>query len=102
MRTGLTERKRLKYNQAMKQLPKGFINLDSIIESKAIIDQLIKDRAFLDSIEETDGPLLRIWADWKKRKIFLEFMNGEQKSVKIELITERLKMCDYLKDFDLN
>ena len=103
LKSGLTERKRLKYNQAMKNtLPKGSVNLDSIIEKKQIIDQLIKDSAFLASIEETEGPLLRIWADWRKKKIFLEFMNGDFKSVSIDLVTERLKMCDYLKDFAIN
>lgn len=78
----------------MNKLPQGI----NTFEDQAIINQLIKDPVFLDSIESTDGKLLKVYADWKRKIIVYEFLNGSVKKSPLSIAVKLLKQMRYLRD----
>ena len=89
----------MKKKKASKDLPKGQVNLDEHIENAQLIEYLIKDELFIKSIEDSEGPLKRLWPDWYRGKLFYEMKDGSLKESDLYLIIEKLKKINYLKEF---
>lgn len=76
------------------ELPKGSETLEDFI----LVDHLLRDPIFLESIESTDGKLWKVFADWKRDRLVYEFVNGTVKESSLSLAIKRLKDLKYLTD----
>lgn len=81
----------------MIELPKGQVNLDNVL----LIQKLINDPDFIASVEETEGKVRRIYADWKTNKLYYEFLDYTVKESKLRLteIVRKLEEIQYLADY---
>lgn len=80
----------------MIELPRGVRTLEDII----IIEHLVKDEIFIESVESDFGKVRRIYPDWIKDKLVYELLDGTKKLSKLSLIVQRLKAVNYMKQFE--
>lgn len=78
------------------RLPKG----NPSLEDALMIEHLVKDKTFIDSMEETLGKIRRVYADWGTGHIVYELLDGNIKESEIAPILERLRRLNYLKEFE--
>jgi hypothetical protein len=69
-----------------------------IIEDRIMIDNLMRDPAFISSVEETDGKVVKIYADWSRDCIVYEFLNGSVKESQLSTAIDALRKIKYLRD----
>lgn len=82
-------------NNMSKQLPKGFKTL----EDQMMIDYLLKDQVFLESVETDMGKLRKIFPDWEANKLVYIFEDGEMKESDLLQIVYKLRKINYMKEF---
>lgn len=70
------------------------------IEDALMIEHLVEDQTFIESIENSIGKINRLYADWNTGRIVYELLDGDIKESKIEPILERLRELNYLKEFE--
>lgn len=78
------------------ELPRGSRTLEDIV----MIENLIKDDIFLQSVESDFGKTRRIYADWPNDKLVYELLDGSKKISRLSLIVQRLKAVNYMKNFE--
>lgn len=76
-----------------KQLPHGFRTLTD----ESMIQDLIKDETFINSMQETLGKIREIWVDWKNNQIVCEPLAGEPKAIDLKIILDFMKKHSYHK-----
>lgn len=84
----------------MKKLPKGKVNMDEVLRNARLIELLISDEIFLQSVEESEGKVKRIWPDWNIGKLIYEMQDGSLKESDLKLILDKLKKINYEKEFN--
>ena len=82
----------------MSKLPKGRRTL----EDDMMIETLIKDPIFVQSVESEFGKLRRMWVDWKLNRIVYEFLDDTIKESTLALndILEKMREFNYMKEFE--
>jgi hypothetical protein len=81
----------------MIELPKG----SKTLEDYQIIDQLIKDPIFIQSVEADLGSVIRIFPVWSEDRMYYELLDGSTKVAKVKLtdMVKKLKDMNYMRDF---
>lgn len=77
-------------------MTKGKPSLDDAL----MIEHLIHDNTFIESMEETLGKVTRIYPDWVTGHLIYELLDGNIRESKIEPILENLRRSNYLKEFE--
>lgn len=77
------------------ELPSG----SRTIEDQAIIECLLKDESFRQSMEEKIGKIGRIWADWPADRLFYEKYDGDLAWSILSKLIKKLREIDYIKEF---
>ncbi len=76
------------------ELPYGY----DIKNDRDLINHLIKDNIFIDSIESELGPISQLYADWANDKIVFILKSGRNKESSITGIIAFLKKINYQKE----
>lgn len=79
----------------MKKLPLG------MIEDRNLIDRLINDPIFIQSVELDLGSVRRIYPDWLANQMVYEMLDGSTKIAKVKLseMVKKLKDMNYMNEF---
>jgi len=65
---------------------------------KYLIDMLLTDQTFLDSVEEDIGKIEQLYADWDRRLIVYKTETGIKKEIDLDKVLKFLRKSNYGKD----
>jgi len=77
------------------ELPVGVRSLEDFV----IIEHLFKDEVFKSSIEETEGKLKSIYADWENNLLIFEFIDGTEIQSDLYNVIKELKKINYMREW---
>ena len=78
------------------KLPKGH----HTIFDEVMIDHLCQDEIFRESVEETEGKIVRMYPDWPTGNLVYELLNGRTVYSDLIKIINGLKKMNYMKEFE--
>jgi hypothetical protein len=70
------------------------------IEDVTLIEDLIKNPTFIESIESDLGKIENIYPEWTKNVIIVELLNGQDKEIDITWLLEQIKKFKYEKEIE--
>jgi len=68
------------------------------MSDKEIVNLLLKDRIFLESIESEFGKVKEIWADWTNNRLIYDLLSGSQKFSVLTDLIDSVKKSGYVQE----